>query len=189
MSRATRPADRWLTFAVLALAPALAPAGPGDQPLPRFTEEREAAALHFTRKHLPELLPVLQDLQKNHRGQYEREVSEIFQVTEWLADLQDRPRRHDLELRIWKAENRAWLLASRLAGAGEEDRKKADGELRQIARELVDLETSSLEMQVEELESELDGVKEELARARDSVERRVSDRREALLKQASRRGH
>lgn len=158
--------------------------GPSDRPLPRFTEEREAAALHFINKHAPELLPVLSELRKNHREQYEREVREVFQVTEWLADLADRPRRRDLELRMWKAENRAWLLVGRLAVGTDDERKKADGQLTQVARELVDLEVEALEMQVEELAGELESVKEELGRARDGAERRAAERREALLKQA-----
>ena len=33
-------------------------------PLPRFTEEREAAALHFVRKHCPELVPLLDEFKK-----------------------------------------------------------------------------------------------------------------------------
>jgi hypothetical protein len=32
--------------------------------LPRFTEEREAAALFFVKKHVPELLPLLEELKK-----------------------------------------------------------------------------------------------------------------------------
>src|SRR6516164_74906 len=39
--------------------------------LPRFTEEREAAALCFVKKHLPELAPLLEQLKKNNNVQYQ----------------------------------------------------------------------------------------------------------------------
>ena len=51
---------------VAALAVAvLFPCAARAEPLPRFTEEREAAALHFVRKHCPDLIPLLDDLKKN----------------------------------------------------------------------------------------------------------------------------
>src|SRR6516162_4361952 len=65
-----------------------------SKPLPRFTEEREAAALFFVKKNLPELLPLLEQLKKNGMQQYRTEIREIFQATEWLADLQADSRRH-----------------------------------------------------------------------------------------------
>ncbi|HEY1861909.1 MAG TPA: hypothetical protein VGG61_16225, partial [Gemmataceae bacterium] len=34
--------------------------------LPRFTEEREAAALCFVKKQLPDLVPLLEQLKKNN---------------------------------------------------------------------------------------------------------------------------
>src|SRR5262249_36313916 len=40
--------------------------------LPRFTEEREAAALFFVKKQLPELLPLLEELKKTNAPHYER---------------------------------------------------------------------------------------------------------------------
>ena len=92
-------------------------------PLPRFTEEREAAALHFVRKHCPELVPLLDELKKNNRASYEQQLRETFQVTELFADLQDDTKRYDLELKIWKAENKALVLVARLATPKDEDRK------------------------------------------------------------------
>src|SRR4051794_27503525 len=97
---------------------------PGKDALPRFTEEREAAALHFVRKHLPELVPLLDLLKKNQRAAYQREVRAIFQATEILADLRDDPQRYDLELKIWVAENKAQVLAARLNTPNEAERLK-----------------------------------------------------------------
>src|SRR5215470_14741413 len=67
-------------------APPDSPGAPESSLLPRFTEEREAAALYFVKKHVPELLPILEQIKKNNVPQYEHEIREIFQVTEWLAD-------------------------------------------------------------------------------------------------------
>src|SRR5438034_122818 len=108
-------------------------------PLPRFTEEREAAALHFVRKHCPELVPMLDELKKSNRPAYEQQVRETFQVTELLADLQDDPKRHELELKIWKAENKALVLVAKLATPKEDARKAVEQDLQAIAKELVEL--------------------------------------------------
>src|SRR5207253_1129856 len=95
-----------------------------DSLLPRFTEEREAAALFFVKKHVPEVLPLLAQLRKDNPATYQREIREIFQVTEMLADLQDEPRRYEIELKIWKAETKAAALVAKLATPNEDERKK-----------------------------------------------------------------
>ena len=128
--------------AALAVA-LLFPCAASAEPLPRFTEEREAAALHFVRKHCPELLPLLEDLKKASRPAYELQVRETFQVTELLADLQDDPKRYELELKIWKAENKALVLVAKLATPKEDARKAIEEQLQVLAKELVELEVQS----------------------------------------------
>jgi len=157
------------------------------EPLPRFTEEREAAALHFVRKHCPNLLPLLEDLKRTNRPAYERQIRETFHVTELLADLQDDPKRYDLELKIWKAENQALVLVAKLATPKDEDRKAVEEQLLAVAKELVELDQQSLEHRVELLQSELNTAKEELAKFRDNFDRTVKDRFEALLEKAKKK--
>ena len=74
---------------------------------------------------------------------YRREIREIFQVTELLAELGDDPRRHDLELKVWVAENRAQVLLTKLATPNEEERKKvelwAEAMLRLVSENSADL--------------------------------------------------
>src|SRR5437763_8672719 len=149
-----------LVVAVVAVFPAV---GAAD-PLPRFTEEREAAALHFVRKHCPELVPMLDELKKSNRTAYEQQVRETFQVTELLADLQDDPKRHELELKIWKAENKALVLVARLATPKEDERKAVEEQLQALAKELVELDVQSMEHRVEVLRLELAAAKEDLAK-------------------------
>src|SRR5262245_55115605 len=151
-----------LAVAVVLLAPAIAPA----EPLPRFTEEREAAALHFVRKHCPELVPLLDELKKANRTAYELQIRETFQVTELLAELQDDSKRYDLELKIWKAENKALVLVAKLATPKEDERKVIEGQLQALAKELVELEVQSLEHRVELIQSELASAKDELTKFR-----------------------
>jgi hypothetical protein len=114
-------------------------------PLPRFTEEREAAAIHFIRKQCPELVPLLDELKKSNRATYELQIRETFQVTELLAELQDDTKRYDLELKMWKAENKALVLVAKLATPRDDDRKVIEGQLQALAKELVELELQSLE--------------------------------------------
>jgi len=166
---------------LLALTPPLL-AGPRSEP-PRFTEEREAAALFFVKKHLPELLPLLADLKKSSAENYQREIREIFQETEMLADLDD-PKRHELELKVWKATNRSHILVGRLRSAGEEEKKKTQEQLRELARELVELDIQVLEAQAEQLDKELGEAKDDLARARDNKEQNVKERYEGFLEKS-----
>ena len=169
-----------LVVAAVVLSPAAAPA----DPLPKFTEEREAAALHFVRRHCPELLPLLDELKKANRPAYESQVRETFHVTELLADLQDDPKRYDLELKIWKAENKALVLVAKLATPKEADRKAVEEQLQSLAKELVELDVQSLEHRVELLQAELASAKDELVKSRDNFDRTVKDRYESLLEKA-----
>ena len=154
------------------------------EPLPRFTEEREAAALHFVRKHCPELVPLLEELKKANRQTYESQIRETFQITELLADLQDDPKRYDLELKVWKAENKALVLVAKLATPKEDDRKAIEDQLHALAKELIELEVQSLEHCVGLLQNELASAKDELAKFRDNFDRSVKDRFETLLEKA-----
>jgi hypothetical protein len=164
-----------LTFPVTAAQP------------PRFTEEREAAALHFVKKHCPELSPLLDELKKGNRAAYEKQIRETFQVTELLANLQDDPKRHELQLNMWKAENKALVLVAKLAAPKDEDRKAVEEQLRALAKELVGLEVQSLEHQAVVLERELAEAKDELAKARDNFERSVKDKFDGLIEKARKR--
>jgi len=178
-----------LLIALSAVPYAAAAALPEAEPrsLPRFTEEREAAALCFVKKHLPELVPFLEQLKKNNEGQYQREIREIFQATEWLADLRDDERRYELELKIWKAENKASMLAAKLSTLSEDERKKMEGELRDLAKSLVELDVQVLELKADQLDKELGEVKDELAKARENGDKQIKERYDQLLEKAQKR--
>jgi hypothetical protein len=184
-----RPLPGALAAGLVVLLPLLAgpPAGAAEAPLPRFTEEREAAALFFIKKHLPEVLPLLEELKKNNAGQYQKEIREVFQVTEMLADLEDDPPRRDLELKIWITESKAHALVAKLATPNEEERKKAEDGLRELARQLVELDIQDLQQKADQLKKDLTEVEEDLAKAREQQDKNAQARYEALLEQAKRR--
>lgn len=176
---------RAAAVAVLVLAPGPALAG---EPLPRFTEEREAAALHFVRKHCPDLLVLLEDLKKTSRPSYELQIRETFQVTELLAEIhEDDPKRFDLELKMWKADNKALVLVAKLATAHEDDRRPVEEQLQVVAKELAELELQSLEHRIEFLRTELAVAKDDLTKLRDGLDRTTRLRYETLLEKAKRK--
>jgi hypothetical protein len=169
--------------AVLGATPNVPEAGD----LPRFTEEREAAALCFLRKNAAELLTVLESLKKDNPQRYQHEVRTVFQVAELLADLEENPARHDLELQIWKVETKARALAARLATQAQDERRKTEAELQKIARELVALDTRVLELKAEQAEKELGDIRDELAKAREQGPARVKARYDSLIEQGRKR--
>ena len=172
-----------LSAAVIVLFPLLVRA----DPLPRFTEEREAAARHFVQKQCPDLLPLLDDLKKTNRAAYESQIRETFQVTELLAELQDDEKRYQLELKTWRAENKALVLVAKLATLKDEERKGVEAELQTLARELVDLDQQSLEHRIEVLQTELGAAREELGKLREQRNRTVNDRFQGLLQKAKKK--
>jgi hypothetical protein len=168
----------WLLAVGLSTDTALGQSRPA---VPRFTEEREAAALHFVRKHLPELLPVLDELKKSNARRYQNEIGTLFQATEYLAELRDNPRRHDLELKIWKAENRAYLAVARLAVASEAERKTTEMQLQELVRELVDLDIQVLKLKSEQLTKELADVNAALSKSHQDADKHAKERFDKLL--------
>jgi hypothetical protein len=179
-----RSALSWLLVAVLVLVVLSPVSAATDDNLPRFTEEREAAALFFVKKHLAELLPFLEELKKNNLTEYQREIRGIFQVTEMLAELSDQPERHRLELEIWKTENRAHLLVAKLATPNEDERKKLEAQLQDLAARLVDLDIQVLRLKADQLEKELGEVNDELGKLRENRDKEARDRFESLVKKA-----
>jgi hypothetical protein len=176
-------------FLVPFLAVLLMPAAAGraaEDNLPRFTEEREAAALYFIKKQAPDILPLLEQLKKDNLTQYQHEIREVFYVTELLADLQDEPRRYELELKIWKTESKAHALVARLSTPSEEERKKIEAALLELARELVELDIQVLDWKADKLDKELGELKDELSRAREQADKATRSRYEGLLNKVRR---
>lgn len=162
---------------------------PRKPPLPAFSEEREVAALHFVRKHTPDLLPILEKLKTADQKKYQQEVREIFQVTEVLAELRvEDEKRHNLELELWKTEINALILVARFPSSTEEDQARLKDDLQVQAKRLIDLDQQLLKFRVDELEKELLEARDELTRMEGSREDLSKQRYEKLFDQAKRRG-
>jgi NADH dehydrogenase/NADH:ubiquinone oxidoreductase subunit G len=157
--------------------------------LPAYSEEREAAALCFIRKQLPDLIPILERLKTTDSAKYRVQIRETFQVTEWLSDLEDEDsKRHDLELELWKTETKALLVVAKLAQQPQEEQAKLQEELQEYTKKLVELDMQSLRLRVEELEKELGETREELSHTETKREALSKERYDKLFEQAKRRG-
>ena len=129
--------------------------------LPSYSEERELAALHFAKRHAPELVPILEKLKAADHKKYETEVCELFQTCEWLTDLRgEDEKRFAIELDIWKTETRSYILVAHLAGLKDDEREKHKEELQNCAKKLVDLEMQIMRHRVEALDRELGEARE-----------------------------
>jgi hypothetical protein len=156
--------------------------------LPRFTEEREAAAVQFARKHVPELQPLLDKLKSADVKKYREEICEIFQTAEFLGELRDQdPKRHDLELDIWKTQTRSLILVAKVGQAADEEKPKLLEELQDAAKKLVDLDMQVLRLRVGELEKELTDAREQLAKGEEKREALNKERYQKLFEQAKSR--
>ncbi|MCS7167228.1 MAG: hypothetical protein RMI91_12945 [Gemmatales bacterium] len=161
----------------------------GDPNLPVFTEEREAAALTFVRRHYPDLLPLLERVRRSDVKRYQQEISEIFQLSEALTELRlHDERRYQLELEKWKTESKALVLVARLSTAQVAEKADLQAELRESARRLVELDLELLRLRIEELERELAEAREEMARAEERRDARIQERYQFLFDLARRRG-
>ena len=102
----------------------------GLERLPTFSEEREAAALHFVKKHAAELLPILEKLKAGDAKKYQHEIRELFQVSELLTELREQDeKRYNLELDVWRTETTALITVARMANVGDEELAKLKEQL------------------------------------------------------------
>lgn len=185
------PWDKRLGLFVVALAASVLPVAPlgGEPNFPVFTEEREAAALTFVRRHYPDLLPLLERVRRSDLKRYQREISEIFQLSEALTDLRMHDeRRYQLELERWKTESKALVLVARISTSQASEKPALQLELRDAAKRLVELDMELLRLRIEELERELSEARDEMHRAEEKRELRIQERYQFLFDLARRRG-
>jgi hypothetical protein len=157
--------------------------------LPVFTEEREAAALTFVRRHYPDLLPLLERVRRADWKRYQQEICEIFQFSEALTELRIRDeRRYQLELERWKTESRALVLVARLSTSNSAEKPGLQSDLREAAKRLVELDMELLRLRIEELERELAEARDEMGRAEEKRDLRIQERYQFLFDLARRRG-
>src|SRR5262245_44318637 len=102
------------------------PAAPGSRSAKRAEKpaapaspaEREELVLAFVREHHPELAALLESLKTMRPNEYNRAITELYQVSRSLENLkQHNPRRYEVGLELWKAKSKAELLAAKLVSS------------------------------------------------------------------------
>ena len=169
---------------VVGVAALVVPVASADPP-PRFTEEREAAAIHFVKKQCPELMPLLEELKKANRASLRsadpRDVPG-HRIARGTAGRPEALRTRTEDVEGGEQGARAGRETGDPEGRGPQgDRGPAAGAGEGNGRTG---ECSRWNTASSCLQSELASSKDELAKFRDNLERTVKDRYESLLEKA-----
>src|SRR6185437_12400029 len=124
-------------------------------------EERESAALAFVGEHHPELHGLLQQLKADNPKQYQQAILDLYRATQRLSDRKEKdPVRYELELKAWKLDSQALLLAAKLAMDAnpelEDQLKAALREREDVRVGLLELDRTRTAGRLEQLDRELD---------------------------------
>jgi len=124
-------------------------------------EERESAALAFVGEHHPELHGLLQQLKADNPKQYQQAILDLYRATQRLSDRKEKdPVRYELELKAWKLDSQARLLAAKLAMDAnpelEDQLKAALREREDVRVGLLELDRTRTAGRLEQLDRELD---------------------------------
>jgi hypothetical protein len=124
-------------------------------------EERESAALAFVGEHHPELHGLLQQLKSDNPKQYQQAILDLYRASQRLSDRKEKdPVRYELELKAWKLDSQARLLAAKLAMDAnpelEEQLKTALLQREDVRVGLLELDRTRTAGRLEQLDRELD---------------------------------
>jgi hypothetical protein len=159
---------------------------PGSEPPPIFTEEREAAALTFVRKHRPELVQVLNELKAKKRAEYQQAIRDLFRVSEALTQVrQDDPARYELAVKTWQAEMQAHLLASQMVRQPASS-ARIRTELEQAVGKLVDAQIAEMDGNIRHMESALERLRRHREELRSRRTELVRERVDGMLQAVQR---
>jgi hypothetical protein len=126
-----------------------------------LTPERELAALKFVEQHHPELAELIAALKTMNPVQYGQAIQDLFRASERIGMARSRdPRRHELELQLWKTQSRRDLVAVRLRMARTAE---LESQLRQLIQEHWELQQSLLRLERERVAERLRKLDEQLA--------------------------
>ncbi len=130
--------------------------------LPAFTEEREAAALTFARRHHPDLAELLEQLRVHNQDDYRRAIRELFQTSETLANLRQRDQqRAEWGLENWQLQSQIQLLAARYQMAGDQ----------QMAQKLQELLAQQAQLQLRRMQQEQQRLAQRLQKLNEAIEK------------------
>ncbi|HVW35663.1 MAG TPA: hypothetical protein VHB99_00090 [Pirellulales bacterium] len=139
-------------------------------------EAQEAAALALVGAHHPELLDLLEKLKADNSKQYQQAILELYRASQRLADRKAKdPARYELELKAWKLDSQARLLAAKLTMDAdaelEEQLKSVLGEREDVAIALLAMDRDRLADRLKQTERQLEKRREQRdARAKHAFE-------------------
>ena len=126
-----------------------------------LTPDRELAALKFVEQHHPELAELIAALKTMNPVQYGQAIHDLFRASERIGMARSRdPRRHELELQLWKTQSRRDLVTVRLRMARTPE---LEAQLRQLIQEHWELQQSLLRLERERVAERLRKLDEQLA--------------------------
>lgn len=145
-------------------------------------EEQESAALGLVSANHPELLDLLQRLKADNPKQYQQAIAELYRASQRLADRQAKdPARYELELRAWKLDSQARLLAAKLT---MDAKPELEEQLKAVLVEREDVAVALLEMDRNRLADRLEQVERQLDNRREQREARSQRAFEQLTRRA-----
>lgn len=122
-------------------------------------EERESEAIDFAQSYHPELAKLVVNLKRAAPEEYKNAIRDLFFSAHRINRMQRDSERHDLELRVWKAESRARLYAARMAGTSDlEARRAAETKLRSTLKQLTAARLAKLKMEQQRLTKRLESL-------------------------------
>lgn len=145
-------------------------------------QAQEAAALALVAAHHPELLDLLEKLKTDNSKQYQQAISELYRASQRLADRKAKdPARYELELKAWKLDSQARLLAAKLTMDAEAELEE---QLKAVLAEREDVAIALLAMDRERLADRLKQVERQLEKRRDQHDARAKQAFEQLTKRS-----
>ena len=106
------------------------------KPLPLVNEKRSKELLVFVKQNHPEIIPLINSLKKNRKGQYNSAMRTLDREVRTLQSLKQRdPNRYTKSLDQWIVKSKIKLLSAQLAMKKTDSRKEA---LRKQIRSLIE---------------------------------------------------
>lgn len=145
-------------------------------------EAQEAAALALVGAHHPELLDLLEKLKADNSKQYQQAILELYRASQRLADRKAKdPARYELELKAWKLDSQARLLAAKLTMDADAELEE---QLKSVLAEREDVAIALLAMDRERLADRLKQTERQLEKRREQRDARAKHAFEQLTKRS-----
>ena len=147
---------------------------------PPVTRQQERRIRAFVQEHHPQLASVLAHLEANRPNEYQRALQDLNKHRERVLQWRTRdPERYALELKQWKLQSRAQLLAARLSMANQQE---LEDELRELVREQVATRLEILRREHQRIVQREARLEEQIQQMEENRERFVEGQLKALTR-------